>query len=164
MKVWGIVGWKNSGKTGLMERLVAAFTARGLRVSTIKHAHHAFDIDQPSKDSHRHREAGATEVLISGGARFALMHELRGADEPSLAELLARLSPVDLVLVEGFKSEPHPKLEAHRGVTGQTLLAADDPSIRAIASDAGARADNRPTFALDDTTAIADFVSGELGL
>ena len=164
MKVWGIVGWKNSGKTGLMERLVAAFTARGLRVSTIKHAHHAFDIDQPSKDSHRHREAGATEVLISGGARFALMHELRGADEPSLAELLARLSPVDLVLVEGFKSEPHPKLEAHRGATGQTLLAADDPSIRAIASDAGARADNRPTFALDDTTAIADFVSGELGL
>ena len=164
MKVWGIVGWKNSGKTGLMERLVAAFTARGLRVSTIKHAHHAFDIAQPSKDSHRHREECDPEHLYSGSARYALMHEMSGADEPSLAELLARLSPVDLVLVEGFKSEPHPKLEAHRGATGQTLLAADDPSIRAIASDAGARADNRPTFALDDTTAIADFVSGELGL
>ena len=110
MKVWGVVGWKNAGKTGLMERLVAEFVARGVTVSTVKHAHHAFDIDQPGKDSHRHREAGASEVLLGSGARWALMAELRGADLPDLDALLSKLSPVDLVLVEGFKGASHPKI------------------------------------------------------
>ncbi len=164
MKVWGIVGWKNSGKTGLMERLVAEFTARGLAVSTIKHAHHAFDVDQPGKDSYRHRDAGAREVLISGGKRFALMHELRGAEEPTLDALLARLSPVDLVLVEGFKRDAHPKIEAHRAETGQPLLAPDDATIRAVASDTGATVAGREGFALDDTQGIADFIAEEVGL
>ncbi len=164
MKVWGIVGWKNSGKTGLMERLVGEFAGRGLRVSTLKHAHHRFDIDHPGKDSHRHRVAGATEVLLSSSNRWALMHELRGDDEPTLELLLARLSPVDLVLVEGYKRDKHAKIEAHRAATGQPLLAPDDTTVRAIASDSGASVDGRPTFDLDDTTAIADFISGELGL
>ncbi len=164
MKVWGVVGWKNSGKTGLMERLVSEFTHRGLRVSTIKHAHHAFDVDQPGKDSYRHRDAGATEVLVSGGKRFALMHELRGDEEPTLDALLQRLSPVDLVLVEGYKRDLHAKVEAHRGETGQPLIATDDATVRAIASDSTVSVDGRPTFALDDTQAIADFIAAELDL
>jgi molybdopterin-guanine dinucleotide biosynthesis protein MobB len=164
LKVWGIVGWKNSGKTGLMERLVGEFAGRGLRVSTLKHAHHRFDIDHPGKDSHRHRVAGATEVLLSSSNRWALMHELRGDDEPTLELLLARLSPVDLVLVEGYKRDKHAKIEAHRAATRQPLLAPDDTTVRAIASDSGASVDGRPTFDLDDTIAIADFISGELGL
>ncbi|MEM9971400.1 MAG: molybdopterin-guanine dinucleotide biosynthesis protein B [Pseudomonadota bacterium] len=164
MTVWGVVGWKNSGKTGLMERLVAEFTSRGLAVSTVKHAHHAFDIDKPGKDSYRHRTAGAREVLIAGSERFALMHELRGADEPPLEELLARLAPVDLVLVEGFKGHPHPKLEAHRAETGQPLIATEDETVRAVASDSGAGVPGRAAFALDDTRAIADFIAAELGL
>jgi len=164
MKIWGVVGWKNSGKTGLMERLVAEFTGRGLSVSTIKHAHHAFDVDQPGKDSYRHRSAGATEVLVSGGARFALMHELRGADEPTLETLLSRLSPVDLVLVEGFKRDPHPKVEAHRAETGQALIAPTDANVKAVASDSAIEVDGRPIFDLDDTTAIANFISAELDL
>ena len=114
MKLYGIVGWKNAGKTGVMERLVTEFTTRGLRVSTLKHAHHAFDIDRPGKDSHRHRMAGAQEVLVASKDRWALMHELRGAAPPPLSELLARLSPVDIVLVEGWKGDPHPKIEAWR--------------------------------------------------
>ncbi|MBT8455421.1 MAG: molybdopterin-guanine dinucleotide biosynthesis protein B [Rhodobacteraceae bacterium] len=164
MKIWGIVGWKNSGKTGLMERLVAEFTARGLTVSTVKHAHHAFDVDQPGKDSYRHREAGAQEVLLTSGRRWALMHELRGAKEPGLEEFLARLSPVDLVLVEGFKSESHPKLEAHRSATGQALIAPGDSTIRAVASDTRSGTPDRPVFDLNDTAAIADFIAAELGL
>ncbi len=164
MKVWGVVGWKNSGKTGLMERLVAEFSARGLSVSTIKHAHHAFDVDQPGKDSYRHRKAGATEVLVSGGARFALMHELRGDDEPTFEALLSRLAPVDLVLVEGFKRDPHPKIEAHRAETGQPLIAPEDQSVMAIASDSDVVVEGRPTFALDDTKAIANFIAKELAL
>ena len=110
MKVWGVTGWKNSGKTGLMERLVAEFTSRGLTVSTVKHAHHVFDVDHKGKDSYRHREAGAQEVLLSSRKRWALMHEHRGAEEATLDELLAKLSPVDLVLVEGFKLARHPKV------------------------------------------------------
>ena len=164
MKIWGVVGWKNSGKTGLMERLVTEFTGRGFAVSTIKHAHHAFDIDQPGKDSYRHRDAGATEVLVSSGARFALMHELRGADEPTLEALLSRLSPVDLVLVEGFKRDPHPKVEAHRGETGQPLIAPNDETVRAVASDSAIEVEGRPTFDLNDTDAIADFIAAELAL
>lgn len=164
MKVWGVTGWKNSGKTGLMERLVSEFVRRGYRVSTVKHAHHVFDIDHPGRDSYRHREAGASEVLLSSRKRWALMHENRGEDEATLDELLAKLGPADLVLVEGFKRESHPKIEAHRSETENPLIAPDDDSIRAIASDSGATAAGRPTFALDDTEAIADFITAELEL
>ena len=164
MKVWGVVGWKNSGKTGLMERLVAEFVARGFSVSTIKHAHHGFDVDQPGKDSYRHRDAGASEVLLSSRKRFALMAEHRGASEPELKDLLTKLSPVDLVLVEGYKRDQHPKVEAHRSETKNSLIATEDTTIRAIASDAGAIVEGRPTFELDDTGSIADFIASELGL
>ena len=164
MNVWGVVGWKNSGKTGLMERLVTEFVSRGLRVSTLKHAHHVFDVDHPGKDSHRHREAGATEVLLSSRKRWALMHELRDEEELPLSDLLSKLAPVDLVLVEGYKRDTHAKIEAHRAETGQPLIALEDPTVRAIASDSGAAADGRPTFDLNDTKAIADFIAGELGL
>ena len=164
MKVWGVVGWKNSGKTGLMERLVSEFVGRGFSVSTIKHAHHVFDIDQPGKDSYRHREAGATEVLLASRKRFALMHEHRAENEPELRELLAKLAPVDLVLVEGYKRDRHQKIEAHRSENRNTLIATEDTTIRAIASDNGATIDARPTFGLDDTVAIADFIATELGL
>ncbi|MBT8415150.1 MAG: molybdopterin-guanine dinucleotide biosynthesis protein B [Boseongicola sp.] len=164
MKVWGVVGWKNSGKTGLMERLVTEFVRRGVSVSTVKHAHHAFDVDQPGKDSHRHREAGAREVLLSSAQRWALMAELRGADEPNLEALLAKLSPVDLVLVEGFKTAGHSKIEAHRAETGADLLAPVMPTVRAIASDNGAGFAGLRSFDLNDTGAIADFIAAELGL
>ncbi|MHA6346551.1 molybdopterin-guanine dinucleotide biosynthesis protein B [Roseivivax sp. CAU 1761] len=163
MKLYGVTGWKNSGKTGLMERLVAHFTAEGLAVSTVKHAHHRVDVDQEGRDSFRHRQAGAREVVLASSARIAIMQELRGAPEPRLEELLARLSPVDLVLVEGYKRDRHPKIEAHRAATGQALLAPGDPTIRAVASDAAPRLD-RPVFELDDTAAIAAFIARELGL
>ncbi|MEL6566279.1 MAG: molybdopterin-guanine dinucleotide biosynthesis protein B [Pseudomonadota bacterium] len=163
MKIFGVVGWKNAGKTGLMERLVAEITARGISVSTVKHAHHSFDVDHPGKDSHRHRVAGAHEVLLASRQRVALMQELRGADEPSLEALLARLSPVDLVLVEGYKRDAHPKVEAHRAETGNPLIAPDDLTVRAVASDVPLTLD-RPVFDLNDTRAIADFVLAEVGL
>jgi len=163
MKLFGVVGWKNAGKTGLMERLVTEITGRGITVSTVKHAHHSFDVDHPGKDSFRHRTAGASEVLLASGNRFALMHELRGAAEPPLAELLTRLSPVDLVLIEGYKRDEHPKIEAHRAVTGNPLIAPDDPTVRAVAADVPLDLD-RPVFDLDDTTAIADFILSEVGL
>ena len=164
MKVWGVTGWKNSGKTGLMERLVTEFARRGFSVSTVKHAHHAFDVDHKGKDSYRHRQAGATEVLLSSRKRWALMHEHRGTEEATLDQLLAKLAPVDLVLVEGFKRERHPKIEAHRAETGSSLIAPDDETIRAIASDSGAVVAGRPAFDLDDTSGIADFIAAELGL
>jgi molybdopterin-guanine dinucleotide biosynthesis protein MobB len=165
MRVYGVTGWKNAGKTTLMERLVAEITRRGFSVSTVKHAHHGFDVDQPGRDSHRHRVAGAHEVLVASGHRVALMHELRGAPEPGLDELLARLSPVDLVLIEGYKRESHPKIEAHRIVTMQVLIAMGDDSIRAVASDAASGLTlDRPVFDLDDTRAIADFILTEVGL
>jgi len=157
MNVIGIAGWSGAGKTTLLTRLIPCLTARGLRVSTIKHAHHAFDIDQPGKDSHTHRTAGATEVLISSANRFALMHELRGAPELGLGALLAKLSPVDLVLVEGFKREAHPKLEVYRAAVGKPLLAGDDTNIVAIASDGPVTA-RVPVVSLDDVEAIADIV------
>lgn len=162
--VFGIIGWKNSGKTGLVERLVAEISARGLAVSTIKHAHHGFDLDQPGTDSHRHRAAGAREVLIGSGTRWALMHELRGAPEPGLDELLTRLGPADLVLVEGFKREAHPKLEAHRAETGKPLIAAEDSSVLAVASDVPLPGLDRPVLVLNDTAGIADFVLRHCGL
>jgi molybdopterin-guanine dinucleotide biosynthesis protein B len=157
MKIIGIAGWSGAGKTTLLTRVIPRLTARGLKVSTIKHAHHAFDIDQPGKDSHTHRMAGATEVLISSANRFALMHELRGTPELALGALLGKLSPVDLVLVEGFKREAHPKLEVYRAVVGKPLLAPDDPNIIAIASDGlvGARV---PVVSLDDIDAVADLL------
>ena len=155
MKVIGIAGWSGAGKTTLLTRLIPRLTARGLRVSTIKHAHHGFDVDQPGKDSHTHRAAGATEVLVSSAKRFALMHEMRGAPELTLGALLAKLSPVDLVLVEGFKREAHPKLEVFRASVGKPLLAPDDPNIVAIASD-GPVAARVPVIALDDIEEIAD--------
>ena len=163
MIIYGVTGWKNAGKTGLMERLVAEITSRGLSVSTIKHAHHSFDVDHPGKDSHRHRVAGAHEVLLASKNRIALMQELRDQEEPELAHLLTRLSPVDLVLIEGYKRDRHPKIEAHRAVTGQPLIAPGDDTIRAVASDVPLTLD-RPVFGLDDTIALADFVLREVGL
>ncbi|MDA0318698.1 MAG: molybdopterin-guanine dinucleotide biosynthesis protein B [Proteobacteria bacterium] len=163
MKVFGVTGWKNSGKTGLMERLVAEFSARGFSVSTIKHAHHRFDVDHPGKDSFRHREAGAKEVLLASRNRFALMHELRDDAEPTLEQLLAKLMPVDLVLIEGYKRDRHPKIEAHRKETGQDLIAPNDDTIRAVASN-DTLSLGKPVFDLDDTQAIADFIQSETGL
>ncbi|WP_283647137.1 molybdopterin-guanine dinucleotide biosynthesis protein B, partial [Marinovum algicola] len=128
MRLYGVTGWKNSGKTGLMERLVSEITGRGFTVSTVKHAHHSFDVDQPGKDSHRHREAGAAQVLLASRNRVALMTELRGAGEPPLEALLTQLAPCDLVLVEGYKRDRHPKIEAQRAATGQPLIAPGDPT------------------------------------
>ena len=163
MRLYGVVGWKNAGKTGLMERLVSEITGRGISVSTVKHAHHTFDVDHPGKDSHRHRVAGAREVLLASRQRIALMHELRDEEEPTLEVLLQRLGPVDLVLVEGYKRDAHPKVEAHRAETGNPLIATDDPTVRAVASDTPLELD-RPVFDLDDTKAIADFILREVGL
>ncbi|WP_171130950.1 MULTISPECIES: molybdopterin-guanine dinucleotide biosynthesis protein B [unclassified Ruegeria] len=163
MRVYGVTGWKNAGKTGLMERLVAEITDRGFSVSTVKHAHHSFDVDQPGRDSYRHRTAGANEVLLASGQRVALMQELRGAEEPRLSDLLARLSPVDLVLIEGYKREAHPKIEAFRQEPGNALIATGNDTIRAVASDVPLSLD-RPVFDLNDTAAIADFILHEVGL
>ena len=163
MRLYGGVGWKNAGKTGLVERLVTEITSRGFTVSTIKHAHHTFDVDRPGKDSYRHRHAGATEVLLSSTNRFALMHELRGSEEPSLADLLARLSPVDLVLIEGYKRDVHPKVEAFRAETGNPLIALEDGTVKAVAADTPLDLD-RPVFDLNDTVSIAEFILAEVGL
>ena len=157
MRVIGFAGWSGAGKTTLLRRLIPALTAAGLRVSTVKHAHHAFDIDKPGKDSWEHRQAGATEVLIGSAHRWALMHELRGAAEPDLPELLSHLSPVDLVLVEGFKRGPHPKIEVHRGANGKPFLHPEDASIVALASDVTASGP-LPHLALDDVDGIAAMV------
>jgi molybdopterin-guanine dinucleotide biosynthesis protein B len=163
--VFGVTGWKNSGKTTLLTRLVAELTRRGYRVSTVKHAHHDFDIDKPATDSFRHREAGASEVMIVSGHRWALMHELRGEDEPPLEAALKRLSPCDLVLVEGYKREGHPKIEARRREASRNeALAFGDASILAIAADHETDADGRPFFDLDDIAAIADFIVERLAL
>ena len=135
MKVLGISGWSGAGKTTLLAELIPLLVKRGVKVSTIKHAHHEFDVDKPGKDSYRHREAGASEVLISSAKRYAIMHELRDTAEPTLEELLARLSPVDLVLVEGFKKSGHAKIEVWRASVGKPMLQPDDPSIIAVASD-----------------------------
>lgn len=164
MKVFGVTGWKNSGKTGLMERLVSEITARGFRVSTLKHAHHQFDVDHAGKDSYRHRQAGAVEVLLSSAKRWALMHETRGEAEATLKQLLDRISPCDLVLVEGYKRDRHPKIEANRKATGQPLIAHDDPTIRAVASDQSFADVSVPQFDLDDTKSIADFILQQCGL
>jgi molybdopterin-guanine dinucleotide biosynthesis protein B len=162
MKIYGVTGWKNSGKTGLMERLVADMTDRGLSVSTIKHAHHSFDVDHPGKDSHRHRVAGAQEVLLASSLRFVLMHEIGDGQEPSLDELMTKLEPVDILLIEGYKANSHPKIEVHRSQTGQPLIALNDSTIRAVASNADITLD-RPVFDLDDTRSISEFILAEVG-
>ena len=163
MKVFGIAGYSGSGKTTLLEKLIPQFTARGLRVSVIKHAHHGFDIDRPGKDSYRHREAGASEVLLSCNDRWALMHERRDRSDVTLDELLARLAPCDLVLVEGFKQEPIPKLEVYRPENGKPPLFPERSDIVAVASNV-ALAVSLPRLALDDVAAIADFVMNTLQL
>jgi molybdopterin-guanine dinucleotide biosynthesis protein B len=154
MKVIGLAGWSGAGKTTLLTRLIPHFNAQGLRVSVIKHAHHQFDVDVPGKDSWRHREAGAAEVLVSSANRWALMHELRGAAEPVLPELLSKLSAVDLVVVEGFKREPHRKIEVYRAGNGKPLLFPDDPGIAGIAADVAVET-RLPTVHLDDIEAVA---------
>jgi molybdopterin-guanine dinucleotide biosynthesis adapter protein len=154
MKVIGLAGWSGAGKTTLLARIIPHFLKEGLRVSVIKHAHHSFDVDVPGKDSWVHRQSGAVEVLVSSGQRWALMHELRGAPEPRLPELLVKMSPVDLVVVEGFKSEPHRKIEVHRTANGKAMLFPDDPAIVGIATD-GAVETALPVVHLDDIPAIA---------
>ncbi|MGZ3328901.1 MAG: molybdopterin-guanine dinucleotide biosynthesis protein B [Xanthobacteraceae bacterium] len=158
MRIIGLAGWSGSGKTTLLAHVIPRLVARGLKVSTLKHAHHAFDVDQPGKDSHTHRMAGATEVLVGSATRWALVHELRGDAEPPLAVLLEKLSPVDLVLVEGYKRASHPKLEVYRACVGKPLLQRDDAAIVAIASDEPLPAARVPVVDLDDIEAIADIL------
>jgi molybdopterin-guanine dinucleotide biosynthesis protein B len=163
MQVYGIIGWKNAGKTGLMERLVAEITRRGFSVSTVKHVHHDVDLDQPGKDTYRHRAAGAQEVVLASAHRFALMREHRGA-EPDLAEVLARLAPVDLVLVEGYKRDSHRKIEVFRAETGHALIQPGDPLVRAVATDAALPPLAVPVLDLNDAAAVAAFILADCGL
>jgi molybdopterin-guanine dinucleotide biosynthesis adapter protein len=164
MRIFGLAGWSGSGKTTLLAKLLPALTATGIRVSTMKHAHHEFDLDKPGKDSWVHRQSGATEVAIVSAKRYAIMHELRGAPEPAIEDLLPRLAPVDLLLIEGFKRHAHPKLEIHRPSVGKPLLATDDPDIVAVASDVDLPGLKVPRLDLDDTGAIARFVLRHTGL
>jgi molybdopterin-guanine dinucleotide biosynthesis protein B len=161
MRVIGLAGWSGSGKTTLLTKLIPCLVGRGLTVSTVKHAHLDFDVDQPGKDSHAHRMAGATEVLIGSAKRFALVHELRGAPEPALHELLALLSPVDLVIVEGYKTAAIPKLEVHRAAIGKPLLHLNDNCIVAIASDVPLPNVDLPVLSLNDVDKIADVMTVE---
>ena len=156
--VFGITGWKNSGKTTLTCLLVEEFARRGHRVATVKHAHHLFDADQEGTDSYRHRQAGAGEVAIVSSRRWAILHELGEADEPSLTDILAKLSPCDLVLIEGYKRDDHAKIEAHRAATGQPLIAPGDPTVQALASDTVHPEFDRPVIDLNATAQIADFI------
>jgi molybdopterin-guanine dinucleotide biosynthesis protein B len=158
MRVIGLAGWSGAGKTTLVLKLIPELNRRGLTVSTLKHAHHAFEIDEPGKDSFEHRAAGAEEVLVASERRFALIRELRGAPEPSLAELLARLAPVDLVIVEGFKAHAHPKIEVHRAGNAKPLLHGEIPNVVAIASDRPVPGAPVPVLPLDDVGAVADAV------
>lgn len=158
MRIIGLAGWSGSGKTTLLAKAIPRIAARGLKVSTVKHAHHSFDLDLPGKDSHTHRMAGATEVLVSSEKRFALVHELRGEAELSLGEVLRKLSPVDLVLIEGYKRAPHPKLEVYRASVGKPLLHPDDPAIVAIASDAPLPQAKVPVIDLNDVEAVVDIL------
>ena len=158
MRVIGLAGYSGAGKTTLIKKLLPHLSARGVTVSTVKHAHHRFDIDHPGKDSYAHREAGAKEVLIVSGERFALMHELRGAAEPPLERLLSLMTPVDFVLVEGFKSEAYPKIEIHRSENGKDFLYPADDKILAVATDHPAAVHDRISLDLADIGAIADFI------
>ncbi len=162
-RIIGLAGWSGAGKTTLLCRLLPALIGRGISVSTMKHAHHAFDVDQPGKDSYEHRRAGAQEVLVTSGRRWALMHELRQEAEPSLWDLLPKLAPVDLLIVEGFKAEGHEKLEVFRRALGKPLLAARDPRVVAVASDGPVPETSRPVLDLDDIEALADFLCAHCG-
>ena len=164
MKIFGLAGWSGSGKTTLMAGLLPELTRRGFAVSTMKHAHHAFDVDQPGKDSHTHRQAGATEVMVSSANRWALMHELRGGAEPDVEALIAHMTPVDLLIIEGFKTHAHDKLEVYRSSTGKPLLCRDDPHIVAIASDAPVRGLTIPVLDINNVREIADFIVALAGL
>jgi molybdopterin-guanine dinucleotide biosynthesis protein B len=163
--VFGVIGWKNSGKTTLMERLLEEFTQRGLKVSAIKHAHHSFDVDHPGRDSYKFREAGARQVALVSPKRWALMHELRDEEKPDFEEILSHIGPCDLVLVEGYKGGPHPKIEArsNRSLT-QEALSDDDHKIVAVASDGETNTGDLPGFDVSDISGIADFIAGYLDL
>ncbi len=168
MKIYGIVGWKNSGKTTLMSQVIGAITARGFSVSAIKHTHHAVDLDQPGKDTYRHRASGAVQVALASSARWAVMTELRETPEPTLDDLVSKLDPVDLVLVEGFKKHGHPKVEAHRDATGKGLLAREDAAITAVATanpeSAVVAGLSIPLLSLDDPAGVADYILKQVGL
>ena len=164
MQVMGIVGWSGSGKTSLLVELLPLLKAAGLTVSTMKHAHHRFDVDKPGKDSFRHREAGASEVLVVTSSRWVLMHESRDEPEPSIEALIERMSPVDLLLIEGFKTHHHPKLEIHRQSEGKPLLHLEDPEIVAVATDVHLPGATVPQLDLNDPQAIADFILEHTGL
>ena len=161
MRVIGLAGWSGAGKTTLITRVIPVLVRRGLKVATVKHAHHAFDIDRPGKDSWQHREAGASEVVVASSRRWAVVHELRDEAEPSLAELLAKLSPVDLVIIEGFKRHSHPKLEVYRATVGKPLIYPQDDCVVAIASDAPLPQAQLPVLMLDDIEGIANVLQAE---
>lgn len=169
-RIFGVTGWKNSGKTTLVCKLVREITSRGFSVSTVKHAHETFDVDHPGRDSHEHRLSGAQEVAVSSKVRWAVLHELRGADEPTLHDMLTRLSPVDLVIVEGYKREKHAKIECRRiEARSQEVIAENDPSVVAIASDQkqepkDTHSNDLPEFNIDDISTLADFVLTHVGL
>ena len=158
MKIFGFAGWSGSGKTTLVKAVIPSLIDRGLSVSTIKHTHHNFDIDKPGKDSFEHRAAGAQDVVITGARRWALLHENRGEAEPTIEDMLARMAPVDLVLIEGFKSYPHPKMEVYRPEIDKPLLCGDDPSIVAVATTDTALDLAVPTMSLDDVPMVTDFI------
>ena len=164
MKIFGIIGWSGSGKTTLIENLLPELGARGLAVSTVKHSSHDFEIDKPGKDSFRHRQAGAREVLVSSAKRWALVHEIRKEREAKLDDLIARMTPVDLILIEGFKAHAHPKIEVYRKAVNPELSAPNDADIVAIASDAPVAQTKLPVFSLDDAGAIAEFIIARAGL
>ena len=163
MRIVGVAGWSGSGKTTLITKVIPVLNRRGIKVATVKHAHHGFDVDQPSKDSWLHRQAGATEVAIVSSRRWAIIHELREEPEPPLPEILDRLSPVDLVIIESFKRYPHPKLEVFRAAAGKPLLQPDDNCIVAIASDVALPRARVPVLILDDVEGIANVLQAEAG-
>lgn len=164
MKVIGLAGWSGSGKTTLVTQLIPALVRRGLRVSTMKHAHHAFDVDKPGKDSYQHRAAGATEVMIGSGKRWALMHELREEAEPDSLSLMQHMTPVDLLIIEGWKKEGHEKIEIHRPSHGKPLIQPEDPKVVAVASDEDLPGLPVPRLDLNDIEAVADFILAHCGL
>ncbi len=164
MKTFGVVGWSGSGKTTLVVKLLPELIGRGLRVSTMKHTHHNFDIDRPGKDSYEHRRAGAGEVLLASSARWALLHEIRDNPEPDMDALMGRMAPCDLVLIEGFKRHRHPKVEVYRAANGEALLCGEDPTVLAVASDGPLPDAPVPVLDLDDVAGIADFIVEHCGL
>ena len=164
MKVIGVTGWSGSGKTTLMVALLPELIGRGVRVSTMKHTHHNFEIDRPGKDSYRHREAGANEVLLGSSKRWVLLHEVRDGSEIAIEDLIKRMTPVDLLLIEGFKSEKHAKIEVHRPAVGSPLLCHDDPTIVAVASDQALADVTLPVLDLNDVAGIADFIIDRCGM